>query len=208
MSQSLESITSTYKKALAGSPAEEYLASRSLSEESIHKFALGYVAEPAVGHERFEGMLAIPYLRRGPLGSWKVVGMRFRALDPDVKPKYNQPSEQKISTFNPQAVLTTEGAVGICEGEIDAISACQVGLPTVGIPGAQAWKPWWAALFEPVSRVIILADGDEPGLEFAAKVKADIPQAVILPHNERQDTNSVLVNEGEEALAELINKYR
>jgi gene 57 protein len=78
----------------------------------------------------------------------------------------------------------------------------------VGIPGAQAWKPWWAALFEPVSRVIILADGDEPGLEFAAKVKADIPQAVILPHNERQDTNSVLVNEGEEALVELINKYR
>jgi len=87
LSQSLESITSTYKKALAGSPAEEYLASRSLSEESIHKFALGYVAEPAVGHERFKGMLAIPYLRRAPLGSWKVVGMRFRVLDPTIRQK-------------------------------------------------------------------------------------------------------------------------
>jgi gene 57 protein len=208
LSQSLETATSAYKKALTGSPAEEYLLSRKLSEESIHKFALGYVDEPAPGHERFQGHLAIPYLRRGPLGSWKVAGIRFRALEPGVRPKYNQPEGQSLRTFNPQAVLTADEAVGICEGEIDAITACQVGLPTVGIPGANAWKSWWAELFEPISRVIILADGDEPGFEFAAKVKADLPQAVILPHQEKQDTNSVLCSEGSEALGALIDKYR
>ena len=65
--KSLRDATLAYQRAFPGSPAEEYLASRGLGfpsiKEEMDKFMLGYVAEPLPGHEQYQGMLAIPYLR-------------------------------------------------------------------------------------------------------------------------------------------------
>ncbi len=44
---------------------------------------LGVVAEPEVGHEQYQGRLAIPYVTKSG-----VVDLRFRSLNPAVEPKY------------------------------------------------------------------------------------------------------------------------
>ena len=77
--------TSRYRESLAGSPAEEYLASRGIPLET--KFGLGYVAEPPPGHEMYRGCLAIPYMRWSQWRGWSVATIRFRRLD-DGHPKY------------------------------------------------------------------------------------------------------------------------
>jgi len=60
----LEEATKKYKSALPGSPAEEYLESRGLTNpaiaDEVGKFCLGYVADPLPGHEMFRGCWPSP----------------------------------------------------------------------------------------------------------------------------------------------------
>ena len=94
-----------YHEAMPGSPAEDYLRKRGLSE-GIQQFKLGYVDVVAPGHEeRFRGTLSIPYFT--PSG---VVAYKFRRLASDDLPKYDSPSGQRqhSSTFP----LCTRALVG------------------------------------------------------------------------------------------------
>ena len=84
-----------YHEAMPGSPAEDYLRKRGLSE-GIQQFKLGYVDVVAPGHEdRFRGTLSIPYFT--PSG---VVAYKFRRLASDDLPKYDSPSGQRQHLFN------------------------------------------------------------------------------------------------------------
>lgn len=197
----------TYHQAFSGSPADDYMASRGLGFPSIKtemdKFMLGYVAEPLPGDEQFRGMLAIPYLRWSRENGWAVVSIRFRRLD-DGKPKYLTRAGDRPRLFNTLALLKRSPTVAITEGEIDAMTAQVCGIPTVGVPGAQAWKPYFSEPFLGYREVLILADGDEAGMQFADGIAESLPNARVIPCPPGQDVNSLVLNGGPAALLERV----
>lgn len=183
--------------------AREYLRSRAL-EDAIGPFRLGVVRDPDPLHADYEGRLAIGYLT--PTG---VVSMRFRCLEDhdcreDGCPKYIQPSGEPTHIYNVDALHKADTVIGVCEGELDAITATQAGLHSVGIPGAHNWKPFWYRLFDDFGQVIILGDGDKAGRGFASKLAHSIPggEAKVLP--EGHDVNSYVAEHGPEALLAFI----
>lgn len=151
----------------------------------------------------FRGFLAIPYLRWSLEFGWSVVSIRFRRLD-GRDPKYLTVAGDRPRLYNTPALLKNTPTIAITEGEIDAISAEACGIPTVGVPGAEAWKPHFREPFLGYREVYVLADGDEPGLRFANTIAEKLPNAKVIPCPTGQDINSLLVSGGKEAVLERI----
>jgi len=171
--------------------AEDYLKSRGIPLEVARLVSLGVVAEPEVGHEAFAGRLSIPYITKTG-----VVDLRFRSLNPAVEPKYMGMTGAETKMYNVLDVERAGDFIGVCEGEIDTltISRC-VGIPCVGVPGANSWKKHYTRLLADFERVFVFADGDQPGTEFARSLARELPVTIIqLPDG--QDVNSMYVQEG------------
>lgn len=207
----LREATEKYHANLAGSPADEYLRSRGLgfpsTREVVDRFNLGYVADPLPGHEMFKGFLAIPYLRWSQDKQWSVVSMRFRCIeDHDHKGhgKYMTLAGDRPRLYNTLALLKDSPRIAITEGEIDAITAQVCGIPAVGVPGAQAWQPWFREPFLGYRTVYVLADGDEAGTAFANTVAATLPNAKIIPAPAGYDVNSFVLANSPDALMERL----
>jgi Toprim-like len=200
----LRTATIRYHQALAESPAEEYLASRGLMgasvKEQTSQFRLGYVAEPLPGHEGYRGMLALPYIRYSQEYGWSVISIRFRKLRPDADSKYLSVTGDKPRLYNTQALLRRSPFIAITEGEIDAITAELCGVPAVGVPGSQMWKPHHVEPFLGYREVFILADGDDAGRDFAKKVGHTLVNAKVIPSPEGEDVNSMVIQGGPSAL--------
>lgn len=85
------------------------------------------------------------------------------------------------------------GILYVCEGEPDAVSADQVGLPAVGVPGASKWDPAWAKrIAKGRDRVVILPDADKPGRDAAKTWAAAIAEycadvRIVDLHSTRDD---------------------
>ena len=181
----------TLKYAESISQAEGYLKSRGIPLEVARLVSLGVVAEPEVGHEAFTGRLSIPYITKTG-----VVDLRFRSLNPAVEPKYMGMTGAETKMYNVLDVERAGDFIGVCEGEIDTltISRC-VGIPCVGVPGANSWKKHYTRLLADFERVFVFADGDQPGTEFARSLARELPVTIIqLPDG--QDVNSMFVQEG------------
>jgi len=195
----------SYHESLAGSPAEAYLQKRGILD-GAERFMLGYVAEPAPGHEdRLRNHLSIPYITEAG-----VVGFKFRRID-DGDPKYMIPTGQKHHLYNVSAILDAVHEVVIVEGEIDAISSTLAGHPAVAVAGVNAWKPHFSRCFDGIGRVVIATDNDakedgsNPGQELARRLQDAIPQAVRVSLPPDSDINSIIVNQGAQALTKLIS---
>ena len=181
--------------------AAEYLKTRGLSVDEAKKFHLGVVDNPLPGHEGYKGKLVIPYIT--PSG---VVDIRFRSINGE-DPKYIGLPGAKTSMFNAQAVLTAEGYICVTVGEIDCITALvKTAHPAVGIPGANNWKPHYTKILDDFDTVIVLADGDAPGLEFGKKISRELGNVNIVQMPEGHDVNSIVIQEGAEWLSERISK--
>jgi DNA primase len=194
-----------YHESLAGSPAEEYLATRGILD-GAEKFLLGYVAEVAAGHEdRLKHHLSIPYITGAG-----VVGFKFRRIDGG-DPKYMIPTGQKHHLYNVDAILNAVSQVLIVEGEIDAISATLAGHPAVAVAGVNAWKPYFSRCFDGIGTVVIATDNDvkedgsNPGQDLARRLQDAIPQAIRVSLPPNSDVNSIIVDQGAQALTDLVN---
>lgn len=193
-----------YHQALAGSPAEEYLASRGLLD-AAEEFMLGWVDRPAPGHEdRFIHTLSVPYVT-----TVGVVSFKFRRLD-DSTPKYDQPHGQKQHLYNVNAVLDAASAVCLVEGELDAVASTLAGRPACAVPGANGWKHMWRRCFDGLTvKVVTDNDGDKdhgnPGQELARRICEDIPSAlrVVLPVG--HDVNSYIQQYGAHEFTALVD---
>lgn len=197
--------TDQYHQSMAGSPAEDYLRGRGLLE-CVEPFKLGYVAEPAAGHDdRFVGMLSIPYLTRTG-----TVAFKFRRIDGG-DPKYLIPTGQRQHLFNVNAVVNAIDTVMIVEGELDACAATIAGIPSVAVAGTNAWKPHFARCFDGISKVIICTDNDakedgsNPGQELARKLLEVLPQAVKVSLPSGHDVNSTIMEYGSQHLIGLVS---
>lgn len=204
----LREATERYHLSLPGSPGEEYLATRNLAFPSVireptARFRLGYVADPLRGHEYYRGCLAIPYLRWSQEFGWSVVSLRFRKLDGST-PKYMTQAGDRPRLYNTTALLRQSPRIAITEGEIDAITAEACGIPCVGVPGAKNWKRYFAEPFLGYREVLILADGDDAGMEFAQTVAETLRNAKVIPSPPGEDVNSLYVNGGVSAITERI----
>ena len=181
--------------------AEEYLLSRQLSVEEARVFHLGVVEDPLPGHEAYKGRLAIPYIT--PSG---VVDIRFRGIHNE-DPKYMGLVGAKTTMFNTQACFVADKYICVTEGEFDCIMMTVKTMhPTIGIPGANNWKPHYAKILDDFDTVIILADGDAAGLEFGKKISRELGNVNIISMPEGEDVNSMMIKKGSDWIDERIGK--
>jgi len=179
--------------------AEDYLKLRGIPLEVARLARLGVVEEPDVGHEAFKGRLSIPYVTKSG-----VVDLRFRSLNPAVEPKYMGLTGADTRMYNVLDVEKAGDWIGVCEGELDTLtlSAC-VGIPCVGVPGANSWKKHYTRLLADFERVFVFADGDQPGREFASSLARELPVTIVnMPDGE--DVNSIFVAEGADFLRSKV----
>ena len=185
----LEKATKKYAESIY--LAEDYLRSRGITMEAARLARLGVVEEPEVGHEMFTGRLAIPYLTKTG-----VVDIRFRSLNPAVEPKYMGMVGSDTRLYNVLDIERAGDFIGICEGEIDTITmSAMVGIPCVGVPGANSWKKHYTRLLADFERVFVFSDGDQPGKEFATALSRELP-VTIIQSPEGADVNSIFVTDG------------
>ena len=181
--------------------AEQYLLSRQLSVEEARVFHLGVVEDPLPGHEAYIGRLAIPYIT--PSG---VVDIRFRGINNE-DPKYMGLVGAKTTMFNTQACFVADKYICVTEGEFDCIMMSVKTLhPTIGIPGANNWKPHYAKILDDFDTVIVLADGDAAGLEFGKKISRELGNVNIVSMPEGEDVNSMMIKKGSDWIDERIGK--
>jgi DNA primase len=193
----LEEATQRYHASLEGSPADAYLMeNRGLSAPTLERFRLGYVSDPLPGHEHMRGRIAIPYL--SPDGS--VMSIRFRRVgDENKHKKYLSMPNDVPRIYNTPALEVAETGIVICEGEIDTQTAEQVGFPSVGIPGAEAWQRPWYRLFMQYNVVYMFHDDDPAGLKLAETIGAQLDNLRPIPMT-GGDVNSFVREHGPDAL--------
>ena len=180
--------------------AEDYLKSRGIPMETARLARLGVVVEAEVGHEAYQGRLSIPYVTKTG-----VVDLRFRSLNPAVEPKYMGLTGADTKMYNVLDIERASNYIGICEGELDTItlSSC-VGIPCVGVPGANSWKKHYTRLLADFERVYVFADGDQPGKEFATSLARELP-VTIVQFPDGEDVNSFYISNGAEAIRQKIH---
>ena len=182
------------------------LAERGISEEVAALYMLGSVVDPMNGHEMHDGWLSIPYITAMNY----CVGFKFRRLD-DGKPKYGSPTGQKAHLYNVVDCTILSKHIVVCEGELDTVIVSGVlGIPAVGIPGVQAWKPHFAKLLNGYDSVYIVGDNDikedgsNPGAEFAKRVASEVLNSVIVTLPPGLDINDYYLAYGAEATKTLL----
>jgi DNA primase len=179
--------------------AEDYLRSRGITIEVARLARLGVVAEPEVGHEQFQGRLSIPYITKTG-----VVDLRFRSLNPAVEPKYMGMTGAETKMYNVLDIDRAGDWIGVCEGELDTLTMSRcVGVPCVGVPGANSWKKHYTRLLADFERVFVFADGDQPGKEFANSLARELP-VTIVSFPDGEDVNSAYTKYGAEFIRDKI----
>lgn len=226
LSESLQQKADAYAVQLDDSNATgrrgfEYLNERAIGQRyTLELFGLGVVHDPLPGDEVHRGRLVIPYLT--PAG---IKAIKYRCMSShDHKsaavncPKYSQPDGQEQRLYNVAAYHSGLDVIGVCEGEIDAITASvHLDIPTMSVPGSSQWTAYgkyWEIDLQDFSTVIIFADGDKPkcmctprcepretcrnkrrvGTELAKQIAATVGwRGRIVQCPEGEDVNSMVV---------------
>jgi len=180
--------------------AAEYLEGRGLLEVA-RSSGLGVVRDPVPGHERYEGRLAIPYLTNaGP------VNMSFRCLESHscktvaYHGKYEFMKGYGTTLYGVQAMEDADEWIAITEGELDALTLKVVGVPAIGVSGAEKWEDCWDLVLSDFSRVYAYTDGDSAAEDLWKSVARSHDQAIRVRMPDGEDVNSVYVKHGAEPL--------
>lgn len=207
--QYLERAWETYSKNLGD--AEGWLAGRGLDLEFAASRGLGVVRDPLPGHEMMRGYLAIPYLTRsGP------VNMQFRCIqDHNCKEivdhkKYRKRKGSPVNLYGVMSIAQADDWIVVTEGEIDAMTWQQIGVPALAVPGAENWQKYWANLLEDFSRVYLAEDGDNAGKDLWIAMSEHIDQGNTMVIRMRmpdgEDSNSMYLKHGKDYLLGRIKK--
>jgi hypothetical protein len=201
----LERATLQYAQNL--DDAAGWLAGRGLDLEFARSSGLGVVHNPIPGHEPAAGYLAIPYMTdRGP------VAMSFRCMqDHNCKEvpyhtKYWKRKGTETRIYGVQALDWAEEWCVACEGELDALIWQQIGVPAVGIPGAEMWKDHWVNVFEDFSRVHLAEDGDDAGKDLWIRMSENLTNVIRMRMPDGEDSGSMFLKSGEQYLLGRIKK--
>lgn len=95
---------------------------------------------------------------------------------PNGEPKMQAIPGRQRGLF-PAPEFVAPGDLWLVEGEPDAVTGYRLGLPTVGVPGVNSWRPEWAQRFTD-RHVVVCFDCDDPGRKAADKIaNAIVPHA-------------------------------
>jgi hypothetical protein len=156
-----------------------YLARRGITEQAAVTARLGVVDDPAPGHGRFEGWLAIPYLR----ADGEPLTIRFRCLEDHEHSdyshgKYMSVFEDDDRVYGVESLHGNHPEIHLTEGEFDRnVLRFQMGWPAVGMPGAGKWKGKHRRMLAGFSNIWVWGDPDEAGAKFVHKVTRSLRQA-------------------------------
>ncbi len=139
--------------------------------------------------------------------SWSIsgeLGLDDLPTDEALAPKYMGMTGVETKMYNVLDIDRAGDWIGICEGELDTItlSAC-IGIPCIGVPGANSWKKHYTRLLADFERVFVFADGDQPGKEFASSLARELPVTVVQMPDE-EDVNSCYVKYGSQYIRERM----
>jgi len=177
--ETMEKATKQYEADVA--QIANYLLGRGIDGATAKKFRLGYVANPIIGHEQYRNRLAIPYIT--PSG---VVDIRFRCVEEHSckdhhHPKYLSQPGHRTRLYYTNSVMSSTDTIAIVEGELDAVILNKIGIPAVGVPGAQGWQgDYYPRIFSDFLNVLVFGDGDEAGQNFARSVVKSLEDATII----------------------------
>jgi len=203
--QYLERATLQYAENL--DDAAGWLEGRGLDLGFARSKGLGVVRNPLPGHEHLRGYLAIPYLTNaGP------VTITFRCLqDHNCKeiPHHSKMGKKKGSETRLYGVQSLDWADDwcvLCEGEIDALTYQQIGVPAVAAPGAEVWLPHWDNVFEDFSRVYLAMDGDKAAEDLWNNATENLSNIIKMQMPDGEDVNSMFLKSGKDYLLGRIKK--
>lgn len=182
---------------------------RGLSDQVIKAFGLGAVVDPESGHDQYRGRICIPYL----VPNGDVMKLRFRAGPGyEGNAKYMDVKGGTPRMFNTSALTMGGQTIYITEGEVEAMTLTQLGYPTVGIAGTQAWQPHFKRMLDGYSRIIVTVDNDDggAGLEFANHITNEMEdhEVIHVKAPEGHDMNSAFVEFGAEKIHELLTNLK
>lgn len=205
--RSFEQAASQYQAALAASTAAQaFLVSRGIGPDGAAMYRLGVVDRPLPGHEHMAGRLSMPYIT--PAG---VVNMRFRCLKPhDHKaegcPKILPVTGMEQNLYNVGDLKKPTDFICVVEGESDTWTLSALcGLPTVGLPGASAWKKHFPRCLEDFAKVYAFGDGDKAGAAMNDKLIKDVRATPVrLPKG--MDASDLYAREGADGLRKLVTQ--
>lgn len=169
-----QEATQTFETAFPGSRAEAYVRERGISEKAVSALRLGFVADGTEGYEMYGGRLAVPYINMRK----QVVGFKFRSLEPESDAKYLALDGFEVTLYNIQALNTSHEVLALVEGEADVWTLTTLGIPALGVPGVDAWKPHSKRLLDGFT-VIFFPDNDKAGKGLMKRLKEEIPDIVI-----------------------------
>ena len=142
------------------SRVREWLIGRGLTEQTIEAFQIG----EQVGSGKTYAVF--PYKRDGEL-----VNIKYR--NPDEKPDMRQEVGAEPCLFGWHLIDPRARAVAITEGEIDAMTLHQVGIPSMSVNQGAGNHQWietdWDRL-ERFSEIFLCFDNDEAGQKGAREV--------------------------------------
>ncbi|WP_434600390.1 toprim domain-containing protein [Streptomyces sp. A5-4] len=202
----MEEATATYQAALTADAAR-YLLGRGIGREEAATYRLGVVGDhPFPGHEKYRGMLSIPYLDRNDAP----LTIRFRCLqDHDHRTfghgKYNTIKDDPPRMYGVGSVHKADSVIEVTEGELDRIILEKLGLHAVAIPGASIWQGRHRRMLAGFNRVRIWGDPDDAGAEFTARICRALRSAKGM-RLRAGDVTETYVQEGAEALLGLIKE--
>lgn len=187
--------------------AAGWLEGRGLDLEHARSRGLGVVSDPLPGHESMVGRLVIPYLTDvGP------VNLNFRCIrDHDCKEvpnhrKYLKRKGSPVNLYGVQSASWADDWIVVTEGEIDALTWQQIGVPTIGIPGAENWRDHWVNVFEDFSRVYLAEDGDDAGKDLWVAMSENLTNVIRMKMPDGEDSNSMFLKAGKDYLLSRIKK--
>lgn len=188
-----------YRRLDPDGPVMAYLKSRGLTETTLKAFC---IAEQP-GHLRFPklpgnpGTILFPYLRDGVLLNCKYLAVQ---RGDDGKKHTMQEGGCEPCLFGWQTLPPNARAVVITEGEIDAMTYWQHGIPALSVPmggGGGAKQDWIESDYDHLQRfdtILISMDMDGPGREGAAAIVQRLGEErcrlIELPH---KDANACLL---------------
>ncbi|MFI5861790.1 topoisomerase [Streptomyces sp. NPDC051546] len=202
----MEEATATYQAALTADAAR-YLLGRGIGREQAATYRLGVVGDhPFPGHEKYRGMLAIPYLDR----SNAPLAVRFRCLqEHDHRAfghgKYNTIKDDPPRMYGVGSVHKADSVIEVTEGELDRIILEKLGLHAVAIPGASIWQGRHRRMLAGFNRVRVWGDPDDAGAEFTARICRALRSAKGMRLS-AGDVTDTYVQQGAEALLSLIKE--
>lgn len=166
---------------------KQWLLDRGIGEAAISAYRVAASREDGIAGLKEDQYVIFPFLRDGKL-------INFKARNIDNKKDQRISGGAEPALFGWQAIPDNARTVCICEGEPDALVLWQYGIPALSVQSGVSnlsWVDTEYANLERFSEIYLCMDGDDAGIEGAAKLVERLGRerckVVKLPYKDAND---------------------